>query len=321
MIEMAAEAGLLGQVLPKGAKLRCSLYADDAGVFIRADKADLKVLKSILETFEGCSGLKINFDKTEIFPIRYPEVLWPNLLEAFPSKYAKLPGKYLGLPLHFRTVKRIELQPLVEKINKRLAGWKGRLLSKAARETLVKSVLSAQPIYHLTVFPTQKWLLQKIDKIRRSFLWKGSNPESCNGGHCLVNWPTTCLPKSKGGLGILDLDRFARALRLRWMWMRWKAKEKAWVDLQLPCDKTDEDLFNASTCVKVGNGKTAVFWKSSWIHGQAPKNIAPSLFKKAKKEEHFDFPCPEKQPLDPVMLSLQWCRRNQGFGLPLAGYQ
>jgi retron-type reverse transcriptase len=76
MIDKAAQAGLLGSVLPKGAKLRCSLYADDAGVFVRADKSDLKVLKTILEVFEGCSGLKINFDKTEIFPIWYPESLW-----------------------------------------------------------------------------------------------------------------------------------------------------------------------------------------------------------------------------------------------------
>jgi hypothetical protein len=115
MIEKAAQAGLLGSVLPKGAKLRCSLYADDVGVFVRADNSDLKVLKTILEVFEGCSGLKINFDKTEIFPIRYPESLWPNLSEVFPGKYANLPGKYLGLPLHFRKVKRISLQPLLEK--------------------------------------------------------------------------------------------------------------------------------------------------------------------------------------------------------------
>jgi hypothetical protein len=75
MIDKVAQSGLLGTVLPKGAKLHCSLYADDAGVFVRADNSDLKVLKMILEVFEGCSGLKINFDKTEIFPIRYPESL------------------------------------------------------------------------------------------------------------------------------------------------------------------------------------------------------------------------------------------------------
>jgi hypothetical protein len=198
MIDKAAQAGLLRTVLQKGAKLRCSLYADDAGVFVRADNSDLKVIEMILEVFEGCSGLKINFDKTKIFPIRYPESLWPNLAEVFPGKYANLPGKYLGLPLHFRKVKRISLQPLLEKISKRLAGWKGRLLSKADKETLVKSVLTAQPIYHLTGFPVQKWLFKKIDKIRRGFLWKGNNPETCSGGHCLINWSTTCQPRNKG---------------------------------------------------------------------------------------------------------------------------
>ena len=259
MIEKAAGEGLLGQVLPRGAKLRCSLYADDVGVFIKADRSDLEVLKGILNVFEGCSGLRINSDKTEIYPIRYPTALWPALMEVFPGKYSNLPGKYLGLPLHFKKVRRNDLQPLIEKINNRLAGWKGKLLSKAGRETLVKAVLSAQPIYHLTVFPPQKWLLQTIDRMRRNFLWKGGNPEACSGGHCLVNWPLTCLPKDKGGLGVLDLDRFARGLRLRWPWLRWKSKDRAWAVLKLPCDKTDEDLFNASTTVTVDNGKIAEF--------------------------------------------------------------
>jgi hypothetical protein len=54
--------------------------------------------------------------------------------------------------------------------------------------------------------------------------------------------------------------------------------------MKLPCDRTDEDLFNASTMVTVGNGKIAEFWKSSWIQGQAPKSIAPSLFRKTKRK-------------------------------------
>jgi hypothetical protein len=106
MIEKVADEGLLGQVLPRGAKLRCSLYANDAGVFVKADKSDLEVLKGILNAFEECSGLKINYDKTEIFPIRYPTSLWSALMEVFPGKYSSLPGKYLGLPLHFRKVKK-----------------------------------------------------------------------------------------------------------------------------------------------------------------------------------------------------------------------
>jgi hypothetical protein len=133
----------------------------------------------------------------------------------------------LGLPLHTRKLRRIEVQPLIDNISARLVDWKGKLLSKAGRETLVKIVLSSQPIYHLTVFPSQKWVIQRIDRIRRSFLWKGDGPENSSGGHCLIKWQVTARPKSLGGLGILDLERFARALRLRWMWYNWKNEDRA----------------------------------------------------------------------------------------------
>jgi hypothetical protein len=77
------------------------------------------------------------------------------------------------------------------------------------------SMLSSQPIYHMTVFPELKWLIKRIDQIRRSFLRRGETPDRVYGGHSIINWPTSCRPKIKGGLGILDLERFARALRLR----------------------------------------------------------------------------------------------------------
>jgi hypothetical protein len=154
-------------------------------------------------------------------------------------KISKFLGKYLGLPLHTRKLRRIELQPLIDKIGSRLLGWQGKLLSSAGRETLVKTVLSSQPICHLTAFPAQKWLIKRTDKIRRNFLWRGETPDNVNSGHSLINWPITCLPKQKGGLGILDLERFARALRLRWLWFKWKEKDRAWNKLDIPCDKKD----------------------------------------------------------------------------------
>ena len=80
----------------------------------------------------------------------------------------------------------------------------------------------------------------------------------------------------------MDLERFARALRLRWLWFRWKQKDRAWNNLDTPCDKTDVELLNASTVVQVGNGKSAFFWTSSWISGKAAKSISPRLFAKCK---------------------------------------
>jgi hypothetical protein len=57
----------------------------------------------------------------------------------------------------------------------------------------------------------------------------GREKNQQNSGHCLVNWPTTCAPRDLGGLAILDLECFTPALRLRWLWIRWKHVNKPWV--------------------------------------------------------------------------------------------
>jgi hypothetical protein len=135
-----------------------------------------------------------------------------NIMRNFLGKLSMFPGRYLGLPLHTRKLRKLEVQPLVDKIGARLPDWIGKFLSSTGRETLVKTVLSSLPIYHLTVFQVQKWLIKKIDRIRRSFLWRGETTDRTSGGYSLIYWATTCLPKSKGGLGILDMDRFTRVL-------------------------------------------------------------------------------------------------------------
>lgn len=146
------------------------------------------------------------------------EAIVNQLLQKFLGKLCNFPWKYLGLPLHIRKLRKIDVQPLIDKIGARLPGWKGRFLPSAGRETPVKMVLSSQPIYHMTAFPEQKCLIKRIDRLRRSFLWRGETPDKVSGGHSLVNWPTPCCPKIRGGLGILDFERFSRALQLRWLW-------------------------------------------------------------------------------------------------------
>jgi hypothetical protein len=70
-------------------------------------------------------------------------------------------------------VRKIDVQPLLDKIGARLPGWKGRFFIFSREGDMVKMVLSSQPIYHMTVFPKLKWLIKRIDRMRRSFLWRG----------------------------------------------------------------------------------------------------------------------------------------------------
>jgi hypothetical protein len=91
-----------------------------------------------------------------------------------------------------------------------------KLMTKAARAQLVKSVLTSVVTYHTTVFKLSKWLIKKINKLMRNFFWKGENGEGNKGGACLVKRDIACRPKELGGLGIHDLSRFRRVLRQRW---------------------------------------------------------------------------------------------------------
>ena len=80
---------------------------------------------------------------------------------------------------------------------------------------MVRSVLSAILVYLLTSIRVPKQVLKDIDKMRRRFLWAGDSEIS--GGKCKVAWTSVAKPVDFGGLGVIELERFSRALRLRWL--------------------------------------------------------------------------------------------------------
>jgi len=96
-----------------------------------------------------------------------------------------------------------------------------------------------------------------------------------------VAWEKCKRPKLRGGLGVLDLEKFSRALRLRWLWYSWVDPDRPWVSSAVPCSEIDKQLFRCCTRVTVGDGRTALFWDSSWVNGHAPRDIAPHLYKLA----------------------------------------
>jgi hypothetical protein len=157
-----------------------------------------------------------------------------------------------------------------------------RFFSYPGRELLVKSVLSAMPTYFLTVHRMPTWGFSKIDRFHRTFLWRGEDPYKIKGSHCLVSWRTCTWPGKWGGLGIKDLKKFSRVLRLKWLWHHWDEKKSSWKNLLRVTNPMDKQLFFTSTWILVGNGKSTPFWESRWLSGQSPKELSPSPYELAR---------------------------------------
>jgi mannosylglycoprotein endo-beta-mannosidase len=279
MLAVAASDGLLSPLSSRGSSIHVSLYADDAVVFVKPIITEIQVIANILDIFGHALGLNTNRDKCAAYPIHCDGLNLDEIMVPFSCQVHNFPCTYLGLPLHVRQLSKVQVQPLIDKMANRLPLWKGRFPKKAARVKLVNSVLSSMPTYFLTIFSVKKWAFKKMDKIRRSFFWKGI--ESVNGGHCLVRWEKVKRPKNVGELGVLDLERFSRALRLRWLWFEWTESDRPWVGTEVPCSEVDHQLFRASTVVTLGNGTQERFWNSSWLEVMAPRDMAPNLFKLA----------------------------------------
>jgi hypothetical protein len=139
------------------------------------------------------------------------------------------------------------------------------------------------PVYLLTVIKAPKNFLKEIDKTRRRFLWAGD--KELTGGKCKVAWVSMARPTTYGGLGIIELQKFSRALRLRWIWYSWDPRPRPWKGMELPVDNMDIALFNAATQVTVGNGEKAIFWTSRWLHRQAPATLFPALYEHSKRKK------------------------------------
>nr|KYP64365.1 hypothetical protein KK1_018961 [Cajanus cajan] len=61
-------------------------------------------------------------------------------------------SKYLGLPSMIGRNKNDVFRYIKEKIWKKLQSWSHKSLSKAGKETLIKTVLQALPSYAMSVF-------------------------------------------------------------------------------------------------------------------------------------------------------------------------
>jgi hypothetical protein len=135
----------------------------------------------------------------------------------------------------------------------------------------------------MTSIRVPKQLIEDIDKLRHRFLWVGDSKIS--GGKCKVAWTDVTKPVEFGGLGVIELQRFSRALRLRWLWFQWTNPEWPWNGTEVSVDLIDLALFNAVTAISIGDGRKTSFWHINWLNGETLRSSYPLLYKHSTRKK------------------------------------
>lgn len=133
--EVGHISGVATSVVPNGpTHLQ---YADDTLIFIQNSDREIMNLKFLLMCFEGMSGMKINFEKSEAFASGGD--LESQLRAAHMMNYelGSIPMKYLGMPISKRALSIMDFDPLVAKVAGRVEPWQGKLLASGGRLVLI----------------------------------------------------------------------------------------------------------------------------------------------------------------------------------------
>ncbi|KAK2637401.1 hypothetical protein Ddye_032193 [Dipteronia dyeriana] len=125
-----------------------------------------------------------------------------------------------GLPLGGNSRRESFWNPVVSKVEQRLAPWKGAFISKGGRLVLIKAMLSSLPSYFMTVFPMPTMVARKLEKIQRSFFW--------NEGF----W----------GLGVGRMRDKSLSLLAKWLWRFGREEDSLWKMMLCAKYKLDPNL-------------------------------------------------------------------------------
>lgn len=192
--------------------------------------------------------------------------------------------KYLGLPTLFKRLKKISLSGIKDRIWKKLQGWKEKLLSKARKEILIKSVAHSLPTYAMSYFKLSSNFCDEVEKIIRNFWWGTSNSERWIPW---LAWKQLCRKKKEGGLGFRDLKAFSDALLAKQFWSlhlypnsllarslkaRYFPKTTLWVStagfnpsLVWRSSWSSRSTLNLGVRWRVGNGESINIWQDAWL--------------------------------------------------------
>lgn len=128
-------------------------FADDCYLFFRATIEEAQCIQHCLFLYEKTTGQQVNFQKSNI---HFSRNTLRSVMESV-SQFLQVQESgenfvYLGLPSFVGRNKNEIFRYVKDKVWSRMQSWKGKMISRAGKEVLLKSVIQAIPSYVMGVF-------------------------------------------------------------------------------------------------------------------------------------------------------------------------
>ena len=196
------------------------MYADDLTAFIKDDRS-ASHLFSLLNDFGTCSGLKINFSKTEG---RWLGSLKCHLGKLAPFNIAWPKEHVFALGVAFAydstTSYKINFEERLVTLKNVLNLWTTRNLTLIGRICIVKTLAISKLVYNTSVLKVPQNFAEKVNDICFKFIWN-FKPDK-------VKRQTIVLPVDKGGLNMVDFTILDKSLKAAWVKRFYEADGSKW---------------------------------------------------------------------------------------------
>ena len=199
-------------IVIEGTETRIIHYADDTTFILDGSKESLDEVLRILDSFKVASGLTVNLEKCNLFPLGPFIHRKPDFVSDFVFNVTLGPVTMLGITFtnDGDDLFRLNFVAKLSRLKSLLRLWSSRDLTPVGRSIIVKTLALSQLVYLFLVLPNPpQSFIKEVQSVVADFIWSG-NPDK-------IKRTTLFNTFDDGGLKVKDIKSFINSLKCTWV--------------------------------------------------------------------------------------------------------